>query len=276
MPIDLHIHTTASDGSWTPKEVVEQAKKLGLTAIAITDHDTMDGVERAIQRGAELGVEVIPGVELNTDYDDHEVHVLGYYLDFTNPSLQKELAELRDARVNRMRLMVEKLATVGVQISYDRVREIAGEGAIGRPHLARAIMEAGYASEWEEIFQKLIGRGCPAYVPRTKLTPTDAVKLILEVGGVPVLAHPGLNDLDEIIPDLIKAGLQGMEIYHYDHTDADIEHYEEMAQQYGLFFTGGSDCHGPGVKSGARLGQVMLPDELLRPLKTAEKLVKPR
>lgn len=274
MPIDLHIHTTASDGSYTPEEVVERAKALGLTAIAITDHDTMDGVAAALKRGQELGLEVVPGIELNTDYQDIEVHMLGYYLDYTAPAFQAELVHLREARVNRMREMVQKLNAQGVKISYDRVRELAGEGSIGRPHLAKAIIEAGYAKDWDQVFQRMIGRECPAYVPRTKLTPPEAVKLILQFGGVPVLAHPGLNGLDEIILELVRAGLKGIEVYHYDHAEPAIKHYRKIAEKYKLLITGGSDCHGPGVKSGTRLGQVMLPDELLTGLKEAHKLVR--
>lgn len=274
MPIDLHIHTTASDGSYTPEEVVEHAKELGLTGIAITDHDTMDGVEAAMQRGRELEVEVVPGIELNTDYQDIEVHMLGYYLDYKAPAFQAELVHLREARVNRMREMVQKLNDQGVKISYDRVREIAGEGSIGRPHLAKAIIEAGYAKDWDQVFTRMIGRGSSAYVPRTKLTPPEAVKLILQFGGVPVLAHPGLNGLDGMILELVRAGLLGIEVYHYDHAEPDIKHYKKIAEKYKLLITGGSDCHGPGVKSGARLGQVMLPDELLSRLKDTYKLEK--
>lgn len=273
MAIDLHIHTTASDGAYTPTEVVEEAKRLGFTAIAITDHDTMDGVSEALERGKELGVEVVPGIELNTDYDDREIHILGYYADYTNQEFQTALEELRDSRVNRVRKIVEKLNNLGIIISYERVREIAGEGAIGRPHIARAILEAGYATDWSEVFDKYIGRNCPAYVPRTKLTPFSAVELILQAGGVPVLAHPGLNDLDEIIRGLAEAGLQGIEVYHFDHTAEDIAHYCEVAEEHELFLTGGSDCHGPGMKSGVRLGQVRLPETLLNRLKEAKRVL---
>ncbi|MCK4259361.1 MAG: PHP domain-containing protein [Halanaerobiales bacterium] len=271
MAIDLHLHTKASDGSFTPAEIVEEAKKVGLTAIGITDHDTMDGVDEALRMGLKLGIEVVPGIELNTDYEDREIHVLGYYLDHTNDEFQRILETLQVARVNRVEKIVEKLNNQGILISIERVKEFAGEGSMGRPHIAQAILEAGYANNWEEIFTSLIGRECPAYVPRTKLTPFSAVELILKVGGVPVLAHPGLNDLDEIIPHLIEMGLMGIEVYHFEHSEEDKIHYLKIAQENGLIITGGSDCHGPGKKSGVRLGRVKLPIELLNDLKEAKK-----
>lgn len=273
MAIDLHIHTTASDGAYTPSQVAEEAKRLGLTVIGITDHDTMDGVEEAARRGRELGIEVVPGIELNTDYHDREIHILGYYPDPHSDKFQGILKELRDARINRIQTMVANLKQLGYPVSYDRVKEIAGEGSIGRPHLAKAILEAGYAAEWSEVFDRFIGSGCPAYVPRTKLTPTAAVELILKVGGVPVLAHPGLNDADEMIPELVEAGLRGIEVFHYDHTAEDVVHYLQVAGEYRLIITGGSDCHGPGVKSGVRLGEVMLPDSYLAGLKEAKQIL---
>lgn len=276
MAVDLHIHTTASDGAYTPSQVVEEAKRLGFIAIGITDHDTMDGVEEAIALGEKVGLEVIPGIELNTDYHDREVHILGYYPDHHSQEFQGILEELRDARTNRIKQMVANLNQLGYKISYERVQEIAGEGSIGRPHLAKAILEAGYAKEWSEVFERLIGSECPAYVPRTKLTPREAVELILKVGGVPVLAHPGLNNLDEMIPDLVDAGLLGIEVFHYDHTAEQVAHYLQVAAEYQLIVTGGSDCHGPGVKSGVRLGEVMLPNGYLRTLKEAKKSLEER
>ncbi|AZR72619.1 phosphatase [Anoxybacter fermentans] len=267
MAIDLHLHTTASDGTYTPTEIVDEAKKLGLTAIAITDHDNMNGVEEALKRGKEIGLEVVPGIELNTDYEEKEIHILGYYLNYSSKEVHDILDELINSRVNRAQKMVEKLNQMGINISYERVKEIAVGGAIGRPHIAKALIEAGYAEDWSEAFDRFIGRDCPAYVPRTKLTPFAAIKLILNAGGVPVLAHPGLNNLDEIIPGLIEAGLMGIEVYHFEHTGEDKVHYLKMAQKNNLIITGGSDCHGPGSKSGARLGQVKLPEQFLTELK---------
>lgn len=270
MAIDLHLHTTASDGTYTPIQMVEEAKRIGLSAIAITDHDTMEGVEPAVKRGDELGLEVVPGIELNTDYKDREVHVLGYYPDVNCSEFQETLKELQIARVNRVKKIVEKLNELGYTISFERVGKIAGKGAMGRPHIAQALLEAGYASDWSEAFDKYIGKDSPAYVPRTKLTPNDAVQLILEVGGIPILAHPGLNNLDEIIPELIATGLRGIEVYHFEHTEEEKEHYRKIAEENHLIITGGSDCHGPGKKSGVRLGEIKLPYKLLEDLKNAK------
>lgn len=270
MAIDLHLHTTASDGTYTPIQMVEEATRLDLLAIAITDHDTMEGVEPAIRRGEELGLEVVPGIELNTDYKDREIHILGYYLDANCSEFQETLKELQAARVNRVKKIVEKLNDMGYTISYERVEEIAGEGAMGRPHIAQALLEAGYASDWGEAFDKYIGKDSPAYIPRMKLTPDEAVQLILKVGGVPVLAHPGLNNIDEMIPELIIAGLKGIEVYHFEHTEEEKEHYRKIAEENNLIITGGSDCHGPGKKSGLRLGEIKLPYELLEDLKKAK------
>ncbi len=268
MAIDLHIHTTASDGIFTPSQVVEMAKEVGLTAIGITDHDTMGGVEEALKRGSELGLEIVPGIELNTDYKDREIHVLGYYLDYRDSALQIMLRDLQDTRINRAKKMVDKLNQLGVNISYERVLEIAGEGSVGRPHLAQAIVEQGFAVNWEEVFARYIGKDCPAYVPRTRLTPFSAVELILEMRGIPVLAHPGLNDIDEIIPELIQVGLRGIEVFHYEHTLEDQERYLKIAQTNGLLITGGSDFHGP-ARSPLELGDLKLSTEYLIKLKEA-------
>lgn len=268
MAVDFHVHTTASDGSLTPVEVVELAKKQGLTAIGITDHDTMNGVEVALKKGKEIGLQIIPGVELNTDYQDSEIHILGYFLDYQDQKLKQIFIDLSEMRFNRAKKMVDKLNELGILIKFERVLEIAGEGTIGRPHVAKAIIEKGYATDFDEVFSKLIGRQCPAYVPRSKLTPFSAVELINEFGGVPVLAHPGLNDADEIIPGLIEKGLKGIEVYHIEHTEEDKLHYLKIAEEYGLITTGGTDYHGPGIR-GVFLGQVKLSQKYLADLMAA-------
>ena len=274
MTIDLHLHTTASDGSYTPTEIVDKAKEAGLAAIAITDHDNMNGVEEALKRGGEIGIQVVPGIELNTDYKDIEVHVLGYYLNTDSDKVQSVLETLVEAREERARKIVEKLKQQGVNISFEKVVQLAGDGAIGRPHIARVLMKEGYVGQWGDAFDKYIGRDCPAYVPRTKLTPFEAVDLILKAEGIPVIAHPGLNNLDDIIPQMIDRGLMGIEVYHYEHTAEEKRHYRKMAEDNNLLITGGSDCHGPGSKSGVNLGQVKLPIEYLEKLEKTKREVK--
>lgn len=269
MAIDLHIHTNASDGNYSPKEVVQMAKKAGLLAIAITDHDTIAGLSEALEWGKKLEIEIVPGIELNTDYQNREVHLLGYYPNWTDLGFQSTLKELQSARITRAKRMIEKLNQIGVMIDYQTVQAIAGQGAIGRPHLARAIIEAGYAANWNEIFERYLGKDCFAYVPRTKLTPFSAVELILQVGGIPILAHPGLNDIDQIIPDLLAVGLKGLEVYHYEHTAEDQKRYLKITQKNDLLVTGGSDFHGPTTRANVKLGDCKLPLELLRKLQEA-------
>lgn len=269
MAVDLHIHTTASDGTYSPKEVVQMAKEVGLVAIGITDHDTIDGLFEAWEWGKKLGVEIIPGIELNTDYRDREAHILGYYLQWTDLEFQKILKELQNARINRAKKMVSRLNQIGVMIDYQAVQRIAGQGAVGRPHLAQTLIAEGYATDWQEAFEKYLGKDCFAYVPRTKLTPFSAVQLILQFGGIPILAHPGLNDIDQIIPDLIAVGLKGLEVYHYDHTVEDQKRYLKIVEENDLLVTGGSDFHGPEARSQVTLGDVRLSLELLKQLQAA-------
>jgi len=242
---DLHVHTTASDGTLTPEETVLEAARLGLGAVGIADHDTVEGVEQALAAGSMAGIVVVPAVEINTDYGSDEIHMLGYFIDHRSPELNAQLARLRNEREDRAARIVERLNDLGLKISFDRVKEIAGRGAIGRPHIARAIVEAGYASSLNSAFGKYLIRGASAYVPRHKLTPLAAMEIIRDAGGVPVLAHPGLAKHDELIPSLVESGLKGIEVYHTDHSSAKTRHYIEIARQYDLVATGGSDSHGP-------------------------------
>lgn len=253
---DLHIHTTASDGTLTPEQCVREAAAAGLAALGIADHDTLGGVEAGLAAGQEAGVLVIPAVEINTDYNDDEVHILGYYIAHKSPKLNAHLERLRTKRADRARRIVERLNELGLKVSLERVYEIAGKGAVGRPHIARAIVEAGYCSSMNGAFGKYLVRGAPAYVPRHKLTPPQAIGMIHEAGGVAVLAHPGNGRHDELIPQLVKDGLQGIEVYHTDHSPAKEKHYLEMARRYGLVATGGSDSHGPNNIKTVPIGHV--------------------
>lgn len=252
--VDLHTHTTASDGQLTPTQLINRAARLALKVIAITDHDTTAGVAEASAAGQALGVEVIPGVEINTDVPRAEVHVLGYFVDPDHPELHTQLARIREGRVGRARKMAEVLTEMGAPVSFTRILEIAGEGAVCRPHVAQALVEAGHARGYQDAFERYISRNSPAYVEREKFTPAEACALIRRAGGIPVLAHPvsfdrygamrTALDLDSALPALIAAGLGGIEVYYPRYDAITVEHLLAAARHYGLLVTGGTDFHG--------------------------------
>jgi hypothetical protein len=264
--IDLHTHTTASDGLLSPDAVVQLARDGGVTVLAVADHDTTAAVDAAVAAGKRLGVEVIPAVEINTDVDEAEVHVLGYYIDHRAPWFQEFLTQLRDGRENRAAKMVGKLNALGIPVDYARVRALA-EGAVGRPHVARALVEVGAVRTTDEAFQKYIGRTGPAYVERMKVTPEDAVRVIVRAGGIAVLAHPGWGVRDEWIPPLVEAGLEGVEAYYPDHTPAMTAHFMELAERYHLLVTGGTDFHGGDLATRVAIGSQYVPPEVVERLK---------
>ncbi|MDQ7843614.1 MAG: PHP domain-containing protein [Armatimonadota bacterium] len=266
MRIDLHTHTTVSDGLLAPEAVVQAAAEAGVAVLAVADHDTTDGVDPALEAGRRSGVEVIPAVEINTDVDASEVHVLGYFIDHHLPWFQQFLMRLRDGRVNRAARMVEKLNALGIPIRFERVRAIAG-GAVGRPHVARALVESGAVKTTEEAFEKYIGRSGPAYVERMKLSPQEAVAIILRAGGIPVLAHPGWGVRDEMIAELAGAGLEGLEVYYPDHTPAMVAHYLDVAARHRLLVTGGTDFHGGDLATKVAIGSQYVPPEAVDRLK---------
>lgn len=266
---DLHSHTTASDGSLTPAELVAEALRVGLCAVGVCDHDSVDGVAPACSAAAGTSLAVVPGVEINTTYDSLEVHVLGYYVQIEDPDLADLLGRLRAERQNRARRMVQRLEQAGYPVRLERVLELSGGGAVGRPHVARALVEAGYATSEGEAFANFLVPGRPGYVERYKLTPREAVQAILAAGGVPVLAHPGLVGREELIPDLAEAGLVGLEVYHTDHSPEQSRHYLAVAQRHGLLVTGGSDYHGPGHGHLSGLGHVTVPMETVAQLQEA-------
>ncbi len=259
MAVDLHIHSTVSDGTQTPAEIVATATHLGLYAISITDHDDVAGVAAA-QRAAGEKLLVLPGVEVSTDLGDIEVHILGYLIDCHNEPLVAKLAEVRARRVGRAHEMVERLNGMGVRLDYAEVERIAGDGSIGRPHVARALLDQGIVGSQREAFQRFLRKGGPAYAPRYKLTPAQAIALIRQAGGVAVLAHPGLCRNDEAVREVINLGVDGLEAYHTDHSDSQTDKYLQMAEQQGLFVTGGSDSHGPGGPKPVAIGSVEVPD----------------
>jgi 3',5'-nucleoside bisphosphate phosphatase len=244
--VDLHFHSTASDGKYKPAELIAKAAALGLKVIALTDHDSIEGITPAMEAAkAYPDLTFIPGVEISTDLPDGEAHILGYFIDYTNPEFKKELEKFRDSRTGRGRRMVEKLGGLGIKIDWARVQAIAGDGAIGRPHVAQAMLEKGYIKTFEEAFDKYIGHGGPAYVEREKMTPEEAVKLILRAKGIPVLAHPfTVKNPAAMVKSLKAAGLMGIEAYYKDNTPKVTQNTLKLAKTYGLIATGGTDYHG--------------------------------
>lgn len=260
---DLHLHTTYSDGRLTPTQLVQLVVERGVEVMALTDHDTTEGIEEALAAARQYPhLRFIPGVELSTDVPGNEVHVLGYFIDHRDQAFQDFLARFRRSRLQRGQRMVEKLAELGIHIEWQRVKEIAGAGAVGRPHLAQAMLEKGYVSSIAEAFERYIGRNGPAYVERERLTPAEAVSLVVQVKGVPVLAHPrDLDALDRWLVELKGVGLQGMEVYYQDYDAETIAHLLAVAQRHHLIPLGGSDYHGLGGPSERLPGDIPLPFE---------------
>ena len=268
--IDLHAHTTFSDGTFTPEELIGLARDRGLTTLAVTDHDSTEGLDRAFAAAGDDELELVPGVEFSTVRDGHGIHVLAYWMDLEDTAFQAELRRLREDRFRRGERTVEKLRELGYPVTFERVREIAEGGNIVRPHIAQALVEAGVVPTIEDAFTpELIGEGGRAYVEKHALDPLDALRLIKDAGGLVVIAHPGLfrerlGASDEVIEQLAEAGLDGIEAAHPDH-DAEAERrYRDMARRLGLVATGSSDCHGTRYDP-VRLGSVTTdPEEFAR------------
>jgi predicted metal-dependent phosphoesterase TrpH len=269
MRIDLHTHTTASDGLMDPPTLVGEARDRGVGLLAVADHDTTAAVDAAIGAGRDAGVEVWPAVELSCDVEAGEVHVLGYFIEHRLPWLQDLLRRLRDGRERRAERMVEKLSALGAPVPFARVQALADGGAIGRPHVARALLEAGHVRTVSEAFERFIGRTGPAYVERLKVLPVQAVELIRAAGGLAVLAHPGWGHQDGLIPSLVDAGLDGIEVYYPDHTPDQVRQYNGLAERYGLLVTGGTDFHGGGLATRVPVGSQYVPETIIGPMREA-------
>jgi predicted metal-dependent phosphoesterase TrpH len=265
--LDLHIHTTFSDGDMTPEEVVAEAKNRGLAGVAITDHDEIAGVDAAREVAGE-GFDVIPGVELSTSDGKCDIHILGYLVDTKNEELLRYLQIFRDARRTRGIRMVERLQEMGVDIEVDRVLDIAAGGAVGRPHIAAALVGNGAVDSVETAFKKYIGFHSPAYVAKYQLKPSDAFRLIRDAGGVGAISHPGTTRRDDLITEFIAEGMRAIEVYHPKHGEGDIARYRRLAEKLGLVVTGGSDSHG---KRNAKLhiGAYTVPRSVIDELKRA-------
>ncbi|TCO79879.1 PHP domain-containing protein [Marinisporobacter balticus] len=258
--IDMHVHTRASDGILSPNEIVDWAKKLGLMGIAITDHDTVEGIEDAIEASKEYSdFFVIPGIELSAIYNDVEIHVLGYFIDFKNKEIIKITDQIKNHRIQRAKLIVEKLIKIGYEITFTEVCDIAKAGAVGRPHIAKVLLRKGYVSSIQEAFEKLLIKGQDAYVERFKLTMDEAINVIENANGIPVLAHPRLIDSKISIEDVLKKGIKGIEVYHTRHSYLHSQIYLKLAQKYNLFITGGSDYHDEMINDKPTIGSVSVP-----------------
>ena len=263
---DLHLHTFFSDGTFTPEELVERASKLGFAAIALTDHDTVEGCERAATACAAAQMEFISGTELTAEHEDTEVHILAYFVDTHNQVLLKRIAGFQSVRQNRIREMVAALNKLGIPLKAESVFALANCKSPGRPHVARALVKEKLIGNLDEAFEKYLKKGRPAWVPKTKVSALECVDLIHRAGGLAVMAHPGLNRTDEIIPALVNAGLDGIECFHTKHSTVMSERYLEIADKFNLLVTGGSDCHGFS-KGKPLIGGIKLPYQHVENLK---------
>lgn len=259
---DLHVHTTASDGHLTPKEVVQHSLELGLRAISICDHDTMAGYLELTEEFSQdklgvvnvNGLELIPGIEINSRWEQSELHILGYFIDPGDGSFLDLLSQLRRSRVERVQVTVEKLASLGKPVELSRVLELSQGDSVGRPHIAQAMVEKGYVSTVREAFELYLGIGKPAYVDRRHLSPAQSIRAIREAKGIAVWAHPGITNADWLLTELMEYGLQGIEVFHPEHDIGSQQKYLHMARENRLVVTGGSDFHSATSSEGAMIG----------------------
>lgn len=264
---DLHIHTHFSDGTYTPEDVVLEAVKNGLNCIAITDHDTIDGIAPVTAAAKDHDLEVIPGIEFSTEWIDTDIHILGYFLNCQNSELNAKLAQFQEARIIRIQKMIENLKGQGVNdIAFEEVCRLTQSCSVGRPHLAALLKEKGWVANISEAFERYLGEECPAYVAKFKQSPSEAIELIHRCGGAAVMAHPAVTNKDELIPGLVQAGLDGIEGYYPNCSDTVIQYYEGIAAKQGLIMTGGSDAHGQ-EKNYIYIGKKKVPYEVVEQLK---------
>lgn len=275
MAIDLHLHSTASDGALSPEELVTKAVDLGINAIALTDHDSVEGVEQAVLEGKRKGIEIVPAVELSSGLNGQDIHFLGYFIDHKDEKFNKLLERLRRLRMERAAKIVELLRRRDVEIPFDEVLGAAKNGSVGRAHVAKIMVKRGYIDTVEEAFDKYIGRNGSCYVEKYFYTPKEIIETIRDTGGIAVLAHPALSKVDEFIFQFVSFGIQGIEVLHGEHTNEESQYYLKLAQDYDLAPTGGSDFHGlKNSKRGRDIGAVKVPDkflERLKELKSAKK-----
>ena len=283
--IDLHIHSTASDGSLTPAEIIDHAQKLNLAAIAITDHDSIDGSKEALQIAIPPSLHFLTGVEISAAHPPFfpgsgSFHILGYDINLYNRDLNRVLRKLQEARKNRNPKILNKLKKLGFQLSLEEVDQEGGEGQLGRPHIAYAMLKKGFVASIDEAFDKYLGTQKAAYVDKDRIECEQAIKIIRAAGGIPVLAHPALlnigdnQQLDTLLQNLMKIGLAGIEVYYPEHSPQQIQQYTELAEKYNLLMTGGTDFHGaimPEIKMGSGEGDLFVPYNLYKELMNANK-----
>jgi len=262
--IDLHIHSTFSDGQLTPGEIVECSKRDGVSTIAICDHDSISGIDEAVA-ASKGDIEIIPATELSANIGKVDIHLLGYYIDYKNSELAAFLAQFQRYRLLRIKRIVEKLYQDGVRLNFERITEIAGQGSIGRPHIAQSLLAEGYVHSIGEAFGKYLGYHCPYYEPKKSISPKEAIKKIKDYGGIPVFAHPGTIKDDGLVYQLIEDGIAGIEVWHPEHSNAYQQQLLAIAIKNSLLVTGGSDYH--GNKSHCRIGKPSCPAEDLLSLK---------
>jgi hypothetical protein len=259
---DMHVHTRASDGMISPEEAVKLAKEAGLVAVGVADHDSIDGLEAALEAGKRYGIEVIPGVELSAEAEATEVHIIGYYIDWRDRQLRKRLRKFQEFRKDRARRIVDKLRELGVDLTYEEVLAVAGGEVIGRPHVAQVLVKRGYVQNPDEAFDRYLGSGKPAYVKKFELSPAEAIRMIERIGGIPVLAHPKFGG-EDMLSELVSHGLRGIEVYHSQHGPSEISRYKRLAREHNLLATGGTNSHGFDVA----IGSVRVPYKLVEMLK---------
>ena len=264
---DLHIHTHFSDSTSSPKEVIEQAHKKGLNCIAITDHDTVDGIKPTMEAAKKYEIEVLPGVELSSEANGKDIHVLGYLFDIDNTFLLNQLDIMQNTRIERMKKIIFKLDALGIKnIALEEVCALAQSKSVGRPHIATILVKRGVVRTIKDAFDKYLAEGAAAYVPKHKITPGEAIKMIKGAGGVAVLAHPHITQVDELIPSLVREGLDGLEVYYPNTFESSLKFYENLAKKYNVLATGGSDAHGEAKKN-TYVGKIKIPYELVEQLK---------
>ncbi len=266
---DLHLHTIFSDGTYTPKQLIQEAAKVGLSVIAVADHDNIDAIAPTLEESRGKKIEVLPAVELSAEYEGCEIHILGYLIDYNNKHLKDKLAFLRRNRIERIYKMVDKLAGIGVNLKPEAIFALAESATVGRLHVARAMLKEGLIKSTAEAFQRYIGDRSPAYVCGFKLSPLNAINLIKDSGGIPVLAHPYLIKDENLIPNLVKHGLMGLEVYYPEHSKSAVKHFLNLAKKFNLLVTGGSDCHGK-AKPEVKIGSIKIPYDLVKKLKEAK------
>jgi hypothetical protein len=266
---DLHVHSLHSDGTYTSAQLVKEAIARGISALAITDHDSTEGLAEALAEAKNTDLEIIPGIELTAQHENQEVHILGYFLDYQNKELLEQLKLMRLNRVQRVHKIIENLEGLGVKLNPETVFAIYGKATVGRMHIARALVKDKLVSSTAEAFRKYIGDRSPAYVLGFRLSVPEAIKMIKSAGGRPVLAHPYLLDNDSLINEFVGYGIEGIEVYYPEHSQSMVNFYLELAKNLNLLVTGGTDFHG-SAKPQIKLGMIKVPLELVEKLRRAK------